>query len=81
MELDKPGGKKEKRREKGRLGRRSQLGPPVLCTTFSLTLPCFPYSLPPPPPQLIHTDTQGPADLEDIAPASLSIFFTLMHAS
>lgn len=39
---------------------------------LALTLPCFLYSLPPPqPPQLIHTDTQGPADLQDITPASL----------
>lgn len=50
---------------------------------LALTLPCFLYSLPPPqPPQLIHTDTQGPADLQDITPASLfPTFCTEMHAS
>lgn len=45
---------------------------------LALTLPCLLYSLPQPPrpPQLIHTDIQGPADLQDITPASL---FYLLH--
>lgn len=43
---------------------------------LALTLPCFLYSLPPTPPTHTHTDTQGPADLQDLTPASL---FYLLH--
>lgn len=52
--------------------KKSQFGPPVLCRTFSSDPPLL--SLLPPtttPPTHAHTDTQGPADLQDITPASL----------
>lgn len=59
--------------------KKSQFGPPVLCRTFSFDPPLL--SLLPPtttttPPTHTHTDTQGPADLQDITPASL---FYLLH--
>lgn len=58
--------------------KKSKFGPPVLCRTFSFDPPLL--SLLPPttttPPTHAHTDTQGPADLRDITPASL---FYLLH--
>lgn len=51
--------------------KRRQFGPPVLCRTFSFDPPLL-FLLPPTtPPTHTHRDTEGPADLQDITPASL----------
>lgn len=56
--------------------KKRQFSPPVLCRTFSFDPPLL-FLLPPTtPPTHTHRDTQGPADLQDITPAS---HFYLLH--